>query len=444
MRSHLATAMTAMLWLALPMSSVALAGGFKVHPGGPPIGEVGAGSAAGDSEAWAAWFNPAAMTLLREDAATVVANVIRLQVHYRDEGSTNALGQPLGGDTDTRIDDFTPVPSLYLVHPIGDCVRVGLAVTAPFGLETNYEDDWVGRYHATNSALVTIDVAPSVAYRVSDTLSVGVGLDVQYVEAELDNAIDFGLIGLQLLGAPGAAAAGLAPGQDDGAVRVHGHDWSIGWNAGVLWQPRCDTRVGVTWRSSIEHELRGEADFEVPGDAAPLLAGGAFQDTDVHATLTMPETLAVGIAHEIDARWTALAGVEWTRWSRFDELRIRFENANQPDSVQPEDWEDVVRVAVGARFRPNERWTLHAGVAFDDSPVPEARRTPRLPDADRLWVGAGVGYRVNRCLAIDVALLHEFIEEATLRQTDVPARGNLVGRVESSVTYFSLAASIDF
>lgn len=425
------------------MTQTAESGGFKVIQGGPPIGEAGAGSAAGSRDASTAWFNPAAMTLVCPDTVTVATSLIMPSGHYRDEGSTNALGGPLGGDTDVRTGVSAFLPNLYFVHAIGERARIGLTLTSPFGLSNDYPDDWVGRYHATKSSMSSVDIGLAAAYRVDHRWSVGAGVDVQYLEARLDNAIDFGLIGLQALGPAGAAAVGLAPGQDDGSVSVRGSDWSAGWNAGVLFEPCAETRIGLTWRSSVEHRLEGRADFDVPADAAPLLAGGAFQDTGVRSKIELPETLSLGFTRDFGRRWTLLAGVEWTRWSRFEELRMRFDNPNQSDSVQPERWEDAWRFALGLQFRPDDRWTLRAGAAFDQSPVPSDTRTPRLPDADRLWTAVGVSCRVAGGVSVDLSWLHEFVEDAKIRQTDFPVRGNLLGTTESSVDYLSLSVSID-
>jgi long-chain fatty acid transport protein len=428
--------------VALPHASVE-AGGFKVSSGGPPIGEVGAGSAAGGSHPSVVWFNPAAIPDVGTRSAAAVANVIAIRTRWRDEGSTNALGAPLGGDASPLVEETSLVPHLYAVHPITPRLGVGLSATSPFGLRIDYPGDWVGRYHATESELRTIDVGLSAGYRLTDQWSIGAGVNVQYADATLANAIDFGLIGLQVLGPAGAAAAGLAPGQDDGSVDISAESWGFGGNVGVLWRPRPATRLGLTWRSAIAHELRGDADFDVPANAAPLLASGRFQDAGVTSDITLPETIAFGASHEV-GRWTLLLGVEWTRWSRFEELRIRFDNPSEPDSVQPEEWDDAFRVALGVRFRPHPRWTLRGGVAFDDSPVPDATRTPRLPDADRLWLGLGATAQIGRCLSLDLSALHEVVEDAPIRQTAVPVRGSLVGTAESSVTYVSFSMRLDF
>jgi long-chain fatty acid transport protein len=311
-------------------------------------------------------------------------------------------------------------------------------VNAPWGLATDYDDDWVGRYHARRSELRTFNFNPAVAYRVNDWLALGAGVQAQYIDVELTNAIDFGTIGfVQTGGALGT------PARNDGAVKMEGDDWGFGFNLGVLIEPWRGTRFGAAYRSSISHDIEGSADFTLDsaGVAATLQGISAgmgqavpFVDTGARAETEVPETVSFGVYHEFDDRWAIMGEAAWTRWSRFDELRVQFDNPGQADSVTDESWQDSWFLAGGVSYRPDEDWTLRAGVAYDQTPIPDSNRTPRLPSNDRLWLAVGASYQAMENLKVEFAFTHIFVDDATIDLTTDGVgntfRGNLSGDIQ--------------
>ncbi|HET6521835.1 MAG TPA: porin, partial [Geminicoccaceae bacterium] len=364
------------------------------------------------------------------DQINVAGHLVWLESAYGDAGSTVFTGGPLigtdGGDGGRNI----LIPNLFLVYGLTPRLKLGLGVSAPFGLKTEYDDGFVGRYHALNSELRTVNVNPSVAFGLTDWLSVGAGLNIQYADGELTNAIDFGTIGT-LFGVPG-----LVPQQSDGFAAIKGDDWSFGYNLGVLIEPRAGTRIGLAYRSRIAHELEGRASFEVPPEAAQLTAGGAFTDTAATAEVDLPETVSLGVAQRIGQRWTVLADVTWTNWSRFDELRIRFASG-QDDAVTVHDWHDSFRYGAGIAYAWSDALELRLGVAYDETPVPDRTRTPAVPDNDRLWLAAGLGYRLTERASLDLGYAHLFVEDGDINLTD-PVQGNLRGATDNAADMVGL------
>lgn len=408
------------------MAPAAQAGGFALtEQSVPGLGNAFGGNAATAEDASTVFFNPAGMTRLQGNSVTGGAYLIAPNIRFRNQGSTIVTGAPLTGGNggDAGIDSI--VSNFYTTWSLSDRLKVGLGVNTPFGLAIEYKPDWVGRYQALNSRLITINVNPAIAYKVTDTLSIGAGLNIQYAEAQLTNAIDFGLIG---------RLSGLRtlPQQADGKVAVVGDDWAVGFNLGLLYEPTKTTRFGVAYRSPITHELKGEADFTVPAVAAPLAARGRFVDTGASAKLKLPDTLAFSVYHEVSPQWALMGDVTWTRWSRFEELRIKFDNPLQPDSVQPEDWRDTVRLGLGVKYNATEKLTLRAGFAFDPSPVRRNLETPRLPGGDRTWLSVGLGYQLSPSFSVDVGYAHLFVKDSPINQSS-PTAGNLVGEIQSSV-----------
>lgn len=416
----------------------AFASGFALtEESVPNLGQATAGGAALAEDASTLFFNPAGLTRLDTHSIIGAGYIVSPNVRFRNNGSTAITGTPLlgGNGGDAGSPEF--IPNFYAAWSASDAIKVGIGVYAPFGLTTDYDSNWVGRYQATRSQLTTININPTVAARLSPEFSVGAGLNVQFARAELGNAIDFGLIG-RSVGLP------TLPQRQDGSVEVAGEDWSVGFNAGVLYEPSARTRVGLAYRSPISHRLRGTADFTVPTAAQALTARGQFTDSDASADLNLPDTLSLSAYHELSDRWAVMGDVTWTGWSRFEELRVEFDNPAQPDSVQRENWQDTVRVGVGVRYQATDNLTLRAGVALDPSPVRNSEsRTPRVPDSDRTWVAVGASYQASDSIRVDLSYAHLFVEDAPIDR--VGASGDrLVGDFDSSVDIVGVQVNWEF
>ena len=261
----------AVVALALPQS--ATADGWKIQlQGGKSLATSYAGRSALFEDASVVWFNPAGMTALEgEWVITVGAPIITYQLDFRDAGSRSLIGQPLTGDATPDGGTTAVVPHVYLVKRLDPRWRVGFGFNAPFGLGTNYGENWIGRYHATETTLRVFNLNPSIAVRLSDQWSVGLGLDIQRSTATLANMIDFGSIGA-------AVGLPLTPQGSDGKVEFTGSDWAAGFDVSAWGDLAEDLRVGAVYRSQIDHGLKGTADFEVPDEAAPLTGGGLLFD----------------------------------------------------------------------------------------------------------------------------------------------------------------------
>jgi long-chain fatty acid transport protein len=265
-----------------------------------------------------------------------------------------------------------------------------------------------------------------------------------YAQAELSNAVDFGTVCISRLATATCSALGLLPQRADGDVRLTGDSLSAGYVLGLTAEPLPGLRAGVSYRSQVDHELAGRADFNVPAAATVLTSGGAvFADTGVKGRLTLPESMAFGVSYDLTRQFTLLADAVWTRWSRFKELRFNFENPNQPASVTPADWNDTWFYALGATYRYNDNWTLRAGVAFDKSPIDNDFRTPRVPDQDRKWVALGVGYKLNDALSFDIGYTHIFVNTAQIDVTDSQAH-RLRGSFNSHIDILLLNGTLRF
>ena len=400
-------------------------------------GEAFSGGSSSADDASCIYFNPAGMARTEKTEVDVGAHLILSKFSFNNDGSDYPAlgGMPLGGSDGGDAGVPAVVPNLYYNQQLSDDLAIGIGINAPFGLETKYDEDWIGRYHAIRTALTTVNINPSLGYNVNDWLSVGGGLDVQYVHAILSQAIDFGGI-LASKGYP------TMPQSLDGKAEVKGDDFGLGYNAGIMVNPLPETTIGLTYRSKISYTLSGTAEFNAPAQAAGLQAAGYFADTDVNADLTLPETVSIGISQVLPAGFTLKADITWTRWSQFEELRIQYDS-NQPDSVTVYDWNDVFRYALGLNYETG-KWIFRTGTAYDETPVKDLEhRTPRIPDANRIWLSAGASYQATEHIMLDLGYTHIFFNDSQLNNVGTTG-DNLKGSFEGEANLLALQLCYTF
>jgi long-chain fatty acid transport protein len=283
--------------------------------------------------------------------------------------------------------------------------KFGVGVSVPFGLKTEYDPTWAGRFQAIKSDISTLNVNPSVSYKLDDKTSFGFGLNYQRIDAELSKAVVIG---------PGAETV----------ADVKGKDSSWGFNVGALYQLTPDTRLGVSYRSSIKYNVSGTVNVA----GVPALNGNANLD------IKMPDTFSMAASHRLDSRWTLLGDATWTGWSKIKDLTVVTSNGQPPD-VTAENFRNTWRVGVGATYRYSDDWSIKMGTAYDQTPVNSTDRTPRLPDQNRLWLSVGGQYRLSKDGTIDFGYAHLFLKDASINHNN-PASdggGQLVGTYKGSI-----------
>jgi long-chain fatty acid transport protein len=406
-------------------------------------------STAAAEDASTVWWNPAGMSYLSGGNFTLGGHIIKPTAKFENQGSRTLLPPPSGlalsGGNGGDAGGVAFLPNLYYVHGLTDRLSLGVGVNSPFGLTTDYDEGWVGRYHALKSALTIVNINPSVAWKINDSVSIGGGLNLQYAKAELTSAIDFSTVCFATFapGGPAAIGANCGPGgfttpgnvAKDGKAKIKGDNWGYGFNLGAMWHIVPSTRLGISYRSSIEQKLEGDATFEKPaGLPGPIAASSRFTNGGVSASVDLPESVSVGLHSQIDENWALMADVTWTKWSRFEELRVKFDNG-APDNVTTEKWDNSFRIAIGGSYKATNAWTLRAGLAYDQSPVPDEFRTPRIPDQDRTWLSFGANWKITPSASLDFGYAHIFVKNATLNQSaavaENNARGTLIGSYDN-------------
>ena len=434
--------------LATFITSNVNASGFAIAENSASgMGSAFAGASAIAEDASTTYFNPAGLSKLKGSQMVFAGHIVSVSSPFTNNGST--LNPALGGGTllGSNDDGSTTafIPNFYYATELNDKWTFGLGITAPFGQASEYTDTWVGRYHATESEVTTLNINPSASYKVDDKLSVGFGVSVQYIEATLANKLDSFAICAGILGAGPCAALGPAGNvNNDSNQSLTGDDWSFGWNFGLLYDLNNETRLGLAYRSNVKHTLKGNVDFTLNPTLQTIISGlpsplnGLFNDTGISAGIDLPETLSLSLQHTVDSKWTILADVTWTKWSRFDKLEIDFSNPVQANSVTPENWENSLRYSLGVNYQADAKWIYRAGLALDETPIPTAEdMTPRIPDSDRIWLSFGFGYKMSDSFGIDVGYSHLFFDDMTINNTETSFDHTLTGSYDVSVDLFS-------
>ncbi|MCB1984183.1 MAG: outer membrane protein transport protein [Burkholderiales bacterium] len=387
------------------------------------------------------FFNPGAMNHVSGKLLSFSGYVAIPSARFQDSASQLSPllgGAPLQGGNGGDSPGTVLIPNFYYVQRLSERIAVGLGVNIPFGMQSSYHSDWKGRYQALDSEFVTVNFNPAASFKLTETLSVGAGFDVQYLKSKLTNAIDFGTICLQATNPAVCAGQGLLPQMADGHVSLKGDSVGVGYNIGVFYAPNIKTRLGVSYRSKVHHNVRGDANFTVPDNAVLLTQNNVFVDNRAKTSVTLPDNVMFGVYRQLNSYWAVTADAMWTRWSHIQELRTQFSSA-QPDDAQVLKWKDTWRLGFGVSYSPIiNKMTLRTGFAYDESPVPESTyRSPRIPDNDRYWLTAGISYAVFKNINLHAAYAHLFISDAAVNRTGTTG-DQLVGKFSEHINIVGL------
>jgi len=397
-------------------------------------------SAAEAADASTIFYNAAGMTKLEGTNFSGAIDFVAPQVEY-----SNASGKYPTGDAITRGDGVAgttaatsgeitkstvAVPHMYVSHQLNDKTFIGLGVYVPFASETEYQRNSVLRYNLNATSLKTIDINPTIAFKLNDQHSVAVGVIAQHAEAHLRQYANFGfLIGrsLSLTGATLLAQNGRA----DGFADVNGEDWGFGYNLAWMWDINEQARVGVNYRSKIEHNLEGNAKWNksrvaaVYGAtaAAQLTSLGYSDDETASVKISTPESLSVHGMYRLNTKTDLFGDVTWTKHSRFSAAQLIYANSKPSQGnityLNPA-WKDTYKIAVGGAYQLNDPLQLRFGLAYDKSPVPDDdHRLATMPDNDRIWYSFGAKYDLNKQSSVDVAYSFVQIKNSKANVTGV-------------------------
>jgi long-chain fatty acid transport protein len=374
--------------LAACLSTHSNAAGFYIQEQSVSgLGNAFAGQVAMPRDASIIYYNPAGMTYLKGRQGNIGVHFLAPYSDLDDKGTTVGIGGL--EDTDNAY-GISTIPNLFYSHQLNSKNWIGFGVTAPFGLSSEYDDDWFGRFDSLSSDLTTLNFQPSYAHKVNNRLSLGAGIDIQYADAELTSARYLG-IGLE------------------GKSTLEGDDISYGYNFGFIYEWDDATRIAAHYRSQVNHKLDGKITLEGTGTALDSVSNGT-------ANLNLPEMASFGLTHQLDDRWTIMGGATWFGWSNYERITA-ITDAGVQAQDQAQGYKNSLAFNIGADYKYSDDLTLRGGIQYDETPTQDGTRSTRTPDGDRIWVSGGATYNMNDRMAWDFAATYIHIAEEDINLT---------------------------
>ena len=426
------------------------------------IGKAYAGSTVA-KDGSSVYNNPAAMGNAGSSLFQADVSGIDLTAKFTGSGKY-ATGLPISGGNGGDPGSLTAVPAMSAIFKMKgslEGVTFGVGVDAPYGLKTDYEKGWIGRYQATVSSVKAVDLTMSAGFEVNPMFSVGLGLIYERIEVTLGKDIPLGTI-----------LAGVNPAlinTPDGNVTIKGTNNAVGFIAGMQFKPTDTFTLGYAHRSAIRHHIQGTADFTTPGAfqgmqpgfkalagnpalspaqrAQLAVLGNGFIDSTGSASVSTPSTDTLSADWKISDRVNLYGEVQQTGWSSLKSVDISFGNPYQPGSSEAFDWKDSTFYSVGADFKLSDSITLRGGVGFDKTPTNNADRTPRLPDNDRTIYSIGATWTASQALSVDAGFTRVEIKSPTVNLAVDSAAGrynSLQGSFKGHANVFGVAATYKF
>ncbi|MHC8340246.1 OmpP1/FadL family transporter [Pseudomonas sp. HLT2-19-2] len=413
------------LSLAVALASTQIfASGFAINEqsiSGMGTGFAGRSSSADDAST--IFGNPAGMSRLKREQVTGGAAFLDAHTDISDASS-----RPNGGTNDGDMVPFIAVPMGYYVKPIDEHWAFGVGMYAPFGLVTDYENGFAGRYFGSKSEVKIVTLQPTVSYAFNDKVSIGFGPTINRIDGKLESNVS------------------LVP-RTEGNVKIKGDDTALGYNIGVLVQATDSTRVGLTYHSKVKYKLEG--DTKVNYSLLGALGQNPSQKYDASLDITTPESVDFSVTHQLDDQWTLYAGSTWTRWSRLKEISV--ENEGVPAALaargfgtitEEQNWHDTWAHAIGASYKLNKQWVLRTGLSVDQAPTNNENRSPRIPTGDRKIFSLGAGWSPTDDLTIDVA--YSYLVEESVKVNNSNGRQTYSAKYENSANGFGVGATYRF
>lgn len=442
--------------LLAALSGTAAASGFQLIEQGSGLGNAYAGSAAKSSDASTIYYNPAGMTQLQSREVSGGVAAVRPSFKFKDDGSQVGAFNSQGDGGDAGGWAFPP--NAYLSWALNKDLYIGLGINAPFGLSTKYSDPWKGSAHSNEFDIKTININPSIAFRVNEAVSLGAGVSWQRIEAEYYRRVAVSPF-LQPVRLPSGATANVPLSPDHVISHMSIDDDAWGWNIGALFTLSPATKLGLSYRSAIQYHTHGKvkltSDGTVQGNGtvAFLTQPAVGGNSDVKADLKVPDTFILSVTQKLSDRWELLGDVSWTGWSSVKHVNImRTSGAQSGNPAQTLEalFDDTWRFALGANYVLSDTVKLQFGIAYDQTPVKNSStRLTSLPDNDRTWFTFGTQWKPAKEQSLDLGLAYLYIPNTKINNNQasnngLSNRGTVTGDYDSSVWILGAQYSIAF
>lgn len=439
--------------IALGSAQLVMAQGFYVdEQSALRLGDAFSGGAAQADDASTAFYNPAGLTRLQDRQLTANLAGIYSDSSFKGEGTTLG-GAPIQGEK-AGADGLSAIPSIYFSAPMNENLVFGAYINAPYATGTDFGDDTVVRYQATESSITGIDLGTAFGFKVTDDLSLGFSMIMQYISATVAQSVNTsalcaaaeaqGQLGPLTCAGLNMPADQLGTDSRDAQFEMKGDDVAFGFTAGALYEFSENSRLGIHYKNRIAHTLGGTAELDVPAEAEAFGSAAGLVDTKAPGTarLTTPEQANLSYFHSF-GQFSVQGDVQWTKWSQFEKLVVETRDPVIAEVATPQvyDWEESMRYSIGAAYELNQDITLRTGLALDETPIPSDQTKVDFAFDDYQAISFGMSYDINSDMVLDLALQKTLKQERKVSQgstTDATQNLALVeGEVSNDVTTFA-------
>ena len=398
------------------------AAGFYLYEfGTPDVGLASAGYTTRAGDAATLFTNPAGMTYLEGNQLMAGVQALYGNASFQANADTQVPG---GGGNGGNVLGWLPGGSLFFVSQPAPKdlpnLRLGIGTLSYFGSSLKYSDEWVGRYYLQEGTLLGFSILPTVAYKFTDWLSVGAGLNAMY-----------GYLKGQ------AAVNNIDPFLGDGQLEYKDETWGFGANVGVLVEPVKGTRVGVTYLSQLKLDFKDTPQFSNlgPGLTAVLNNRGLL-NAPLNLGMILPNRVMVGVYQDLGKGWNLMLDADWEQWSQFGKVDVDIESTNPVSLTKTVNYQDTWHIAVGTQYRFSEAWVLSGGFAYDSSMVSDQNRTVSTPVGAVYRFGVGAQYAIQKNLQLGLAYEFAWGGNLSVDQSRGPLAGRVAGEFQNSYINF--------
>lgn len=440
-----------------------LAAGFQINEhSAVSLGRALAGEAAIAENASALSHNPALASFF--EGAHLSAGLSYIVPDINADGTTsNALfqaasGGRVGGPQPANADDVAPsafVPNAYYLRPINDQLSFGLALNSHFGLSTEYGDDFVASDIANFAEVITININPSMSFKVNERLALGLGVSLVHAEGHIHttfaNYQDATLDGVAAQVNALRTGQGLDPISLDNedVLDLQGDDWAFGFNAGLAWQATDDITLGLSYRSKVSLELEGDVSTDlnqvaqlatVPGleGLAGLAAADALNDS-ASLSIDLPAISQAAIAWDITDALMLSASAHLIEWSSVQDLTVMVPRIPNGREIERLEWDDTWRFGLAAAYKVSDDITVRAGYAVDESPTNDEHRTLAIPDGDRNWLSLGATWAFADNMSVDAGYAYINGDQSPVSQFNPTTTTRFEGQSGGDASVFAVS-----
>lgn len=393
------------------------------------LGRAYAGEAAIADNASVVATNPALMSLFKTAQFSTGGVYVDSRINMNGDVASSVLinnttkATQYGSASARNVVPGAFVPNLYFVAPVNDKFALGAGMNVNFGLKSEYDDSYDAGVFGGKTDLSAINLNLSGAYRVTEGLSLGLGVNAVYAKAQVErnagiiaNSVKDGQVtqALSVLSPPFKELNKHLASKDKSVVSLQDRAaWGFGWNAGVMYQFNEANRIGLAYHSKVDIDFTDRT-------ATSLEAGAIGAGKKGDLTLTLPDYLELSGFHQLTDKLAVHYSYKYTHWSRLTKLHASSENGKKAFDKELQ-YSNNSRVALGASYNLDEKLTLRAGIAYDQA-ASRHQRSAAIPDTDRTWYSLGATYKFTPNLSVDLGYAYlkgkkvHFKEEKTIAE----------------------------